>query len=229
MLEDVPLTRKQPRRKIRRPAAAFRRKRLGWRGRVILSATAVVLALPSWGILARHFAPTSNNSLTRFDAIIVLGTPADADGNPTPSQLARVTEAVHEYQRGVAPRLILTGAAAHNQFVEARVMARAAEAQGIPSSSIFVEPQAMDTIQNACYSVRIMKAHGWHSAEVISSAAHEPRAGLIFSRLALQWRTHAAPSLSRDSGVEATVAATIETLKTVRYLLWTRQTERCDP
>jgi len=100
-------------------------------------------------------------------------------------------------------------------------MARAAEAQGIPSSSIFVEPQAMDTIQNACYSVRIMKAHGWHSAEVISSAAHEPRAGLIFSRLALQWRTHAAPSLSRDSGVEATVAATIETLKTVRYLLWT--------
>jgi hypothetical protein len=65
-------------------------------------------------------------------------------------------------------------------------MARSAEAQGIPESAIFLEPQAMDTIQNACYSVRIMKAHGWRSAEVVASAAyHLPRAGLIFSRLPL--------------------------------------------
>ncbi len=36
-------------------------------------------------------APASNTSLTRFDAIIVLGYPADSDGNPTPELLARVT------------------------------------------------------------------------------------------------------------------------------------------
>ena len=222
------MTRKQPRRLSRRPAPA-RRKRLGWRGRLALSAAVVVLGLLAWGTIARQLAPASNTSLTRFDAIIVLGTPADPDGNPTPSQLARVSEAVHEYQRGVAPRLILSGAAAHNQFVEARVMARAAEAQGIPSSAIFLEPQAMDTIQNACYSVRIMKAHGWHSAEVVSSAAHLPRAGLIFNRLPLEWRTQAAPSLSPESAAEASVVAMIETLKTVRYLVWTRLTERCEP
>jgi uncharacterized SAM-binding protein YcdF (DUF218 family) len=180
-------------------------------------------------VIARQLAPDSNTSLTRFDAIIVLGSPADSDGNPTPSQLARVTEAVQEYQRGVAPRLILSGAAAHNQFVESRVMARAAEAQGIPSSAIFVEPQAMDTVQNACYSARIMKAHGWRSAEVVSSAAHLRRAGLIFSRLPIEWRTHAAPSLSPQSAAETSVTAVIETLKTVRYLVWTRQTERCEP
>ncbi len=62
-----------------------------------------ILALIAWGVLARQFAPASNTSLTRFDAIIVLGSPADRDGNPTPTQLARVTEAVHEYERGVAP------------------------------------------------------------------------------------------------------------------------------
>jgi uncharacterized SAM-binding protein YcdF (DUF218 family) len=188
----------------------------------------LAVALLAWAVIARQIAPASNTSLTRFDAIVVLGTPADSDGNPTPSQLARVAEAVHEYQRGVAPRLILSGAAAHNQFVEARVMARAAEAQGIPSSSIFIEPQAMDTIQNACYSARIMKAHGWHSAEVISSAAHLPRAGLIFSRLPLEWRAHSAPPLSPESAVEASAIAMIETLKTVRYVVWTRQTERCE-
>ena len=36
---------------------------------------------------------------------------------PTPEQLARVTEAVREYERGVAPRLLFTGGPAHNQFV----------------------------------------------------------------------------------------------------------------
>jgi uncharacterized SAM-binding protein YcdF (DUF218 family) len=188
-----------------------------------------MLSLLAWAAIARQLAPISNTSLTRFDAIIVLGSSSDADGNPTPSQLARVTEAVHEYERGVAPRLILTGGAAHNRFVEARVMARTAEAQGIPQSAIEVEGQAMDTIQNACYSVRIMQRHGWHSAEVVSNADHLPRASLIFSRLPLEWRAHPAPPLMPDLDDSSSTEAVTETLKTVRYLVWTRQTERCEP
>ena len=187
------------------------------------------MALLAWGAMARQFAPTSNTSLSRFDAIIVLGSQADDDGNPTPAQLARVTEAVHEYGRGVATRLILTGGAVDNRFVEARVMARTAQAQGIPESAIFVEPESRNTIQNACYAVRIMKAHGWRSAEVISSPYHLPRAGLIFSRLPLEWRTHAAPPLSPKPAASSNAATIIETLKTVRYLVWTRQYERCEP
>jgi uncharacterized SAM-binding protein YcdF (DUF218 family) len=197
--------------------------------RLAIAATGLVLALMGWGALERHFAPASNTGRSRFDTIIVLGSPADDDGNPTPYQLARVSEAVREYDRGVAPRLILTGGAAHNRFVEARVMARAAEAQGIPESAIVVEDEAMDTIQNACYSVRIMKAHGWHSAEVISAASHLPRAGMIFSRLPLEWRAHAAPPLTPPSAIGAGVDTVIETAKTVRYLVWARQSEYCEP
>ncbi len=188
-----------------------------------------MVALIGWGVLALQFAPPGNTTLTRFDAIIVLGTPADADGNPTPAQLASVDEAVSEYERGVAPRLILTGGPAHNRFVEAKVMAQAAHAKGIPESALFVEPEAKDTIQNACYSVRMMKAHGWRSAEVVSEAGHLRRAGLILSRLPLEWRTHAAPPLEPESGAYRTAFAALETLKTVRYLVWTRQNERCEP
>jgi uncharacterized SAM-binding protein YcdF (DUF218 family) len=167
--------------------------------------------------------------LTRFDAIIVLGTPADSDGNPKPELLARVTEAVQEYKRGVAPRLILTGGAAQNRFVEARVMARTAQAQGIPESAIFLEPQAPDTMQNACYATRIMTAHGWRSAEIVSGAVRLPRAGLIFNSLPLQWSTHAAPPLSPQSPAYEDAIATVEVLKTVRYLIWARWAERCEP
>jgi uncharacterized SAM-binding protein YcdF (DUF218 family) len=190
---------------------------------------AVGVALTVWAVVARRFAPTNNTSLTRFDSIIVLGSSADKDGNPSPDALARVTEGVREYERGVAPRLILTGGAAHNRFVEARVMARVAEAQGIPASAIYIEPRAMDTIQNACYSVRIMQNHGWHSAEVISSAFHLPRAGLIFERLPLEWRTHEAPSTQLASPAYQAAVLTVETIKTVRYLVWTSWSEHCEP
>lgn len=186
-----------------------------------------MLSLLAWGAFARLLAPASNTTLTRFDAIIVLGTPADSDGNPTPAQLARVTEGVREYERGIAPRLILTGGATSHGFVEARLMARTAEAEGIPKSAIFLEPDAQDTIQNACYSVRMMQAHGWRSAEVVSSAYHLPRAGMIFNALPLEWRTHAAPPLEPKSAASLWAAATSEDLKTARYLIWTRWTERC--
>jgi uncharacterized SAM-binding protein YcdF (DUF218 family) len=196
---------------------------------LILASILLILGILFWGVLARLLAPTSNTTLTRFDAIIVLGTPADSDGNPTPELLARVTEGVHEYERGVAPRLILSGAAAHNQFVEARVMAATAHAQGIPESAIFEEPQAMDTIQNACYAARIMKAHGWRSAEVVSSASHLPRAGIIFNEYPLEWRTHAAPPIEPESTAYPLAAASVETLKTVRHIVWSRWRERCVP
>ncbi len=222
-------SRKTPFRRTSRRRSVARPGRLGWRGRLILAAILLILGLLGCGEAVRLLAPASNTSLTRFDAIIVLGYPADSDGNPTPELLARVTEGVHEYERGVAPRLILTGGAARNQFVEARVMARTAHAQGIPESAIFVEPEARNTIQNACYAARIMKAHSWRSAEVVSSTSHLPRAGYIFNELPLQWRTHAAPSLSPEPAAYPWASTYAETVLTVRYLIWSRWTERCEP
>jgi hypothetical protein len=68
-----------------------------------------VVGLVAWAAIARSIAPTVNTTQNQFDVLIVLGSPADADGNPTPTELERVTEAVHEYERGVAPRMIITG------------------------------------------------------------------------------------------------------------------------
>lgn len=194
--------------------------------RAALTAFGLVLVLTLWAVVARRLAPISNTSRDHFDAILVLGTPADADGNPTPEQLARVTEAVREYERAIAPRIVFTGGAAHNQFVEADVMARAAAAQGIPPSAIFVETKSQDTIQNACFSARLMSNHGWRSAEVISSRYHLPRAGMIFSHTALEWRMRPAPPFQPgDTGSSGT--SLLEMLKTVRYLVYANWAERC--
>ena len=186
----------------------------------------VVGLLVLWAVVARRVASMANTNRDHFDAILVLGQPADDDGNPTPEQLARVTEAVREYERGVAPRILFSGGAAANQFVEADVMARVAAAQGIPPSAIFVETKAMDTIQNACYSARLMNNHGWHSAEVVSSDYHLPRASMILGHTPLQWRMHAASTLQPGEGGSGATPV-MEILKTIRYLVYSNWAERC--
>jgi len=183
----------------------------------------------AWAALARAFAPTGNTTASRFDALIVLGTPPDSDGNPRPVMLSRVAEAVREYERGVAPRMILTGGHDGRPFVQANVMARVAQAQGVPASAILLEPAANDTIHNACYSARIMKAHGWRSAEVIANPPQLPRAGIIFSRLTIDWRGHAAPYIEPQSTGDAVAANALEMLKTVRYLFYGDWAESCTP
>ena len=212
---------------MKRRRTKYKKRALRWR--LVGWGAACAAALFLWAALARHFAPAANTRQDRFDTIVVLGNPADRNGNPTPTQLARVMEAVREYERGVAPRLIMTGGRNREGFDEAQVMARTAEAQGVPASAVFIEPNAADTIQNACYSVRIMKAHGWHSAEVVSTPSHLPRTGLIFRRLPIEWRTHAAPLLEPESNLEADRSAGIETLKTVYYLVWSNWAKRCEP
>ena len=179
----------------------------------------ILLAIPTGLIVYRNYVtlPTSNTAATHFDVIIVLGNPANRDGTPAPTQRSRVLEGIREYRAGVAPRLIMTGGAAHNQFVEAHVMAQFAQSQGVPPSDILEEPQALNTIQNIYYSAQIMHAHGWSSAEVVSSPSHLGRSALIlatFNRrqpaLALTWRTHPAPWPPEYSFLNRAVAYSIE-------------------
>jgi len=77
--------------------------------------------------------------------------------------------------------------------------------------------------------LRIMKDHGWRSAEIVSSAYQLPRAGLIFNSLPLQWSAHEAPPVSPQSPAYDKALASVEVLKTARYLIWSRWAERCEP
>jgi uncharacterized SAM-binding protein YcdF (DUF218 family) len=157
----------------------------------------ILLALFAVTFIAAVFVvksiPTANTSLTHFDTIIVLGTPANADGTASPEQRERTLEGVREYKAGVAPTLIFTGGPAHNQFVEAHVMAMLALSKGVPPAAIIEEDHAQNTVQNIFYSRQIMSNSGWNSAEIVSSPSHLPRAALILEHYPIQWSTHAAP------------------------------------
>ncbi len=160
---------------------------LGWMG-VGLLAVMAVIGISYWTV------PRGNTEQTSFDAIIVLGSPADPDGKPSVEQRERVREGVEEFRRGHAERLILTGGAAHNKWIEGWTEAQYAESLGVPADDVYVEGRSLNTIQNVFYAWQMMHAHGWTSAEVVSSHSHLPRAGLILShyeKLGLKWHTQA--------------------------------------
>jgi vancomycin permeability regulator SanA len=165
---------------------------MGFRRLLVVLSAVCVVAVVDAAFVYRDI-PTGNTGLSHFDTLIVLGTPANPDGSASPEQRERTLEGVREYKAEVAPHLIMTGGAAHNQFVEARVMKELAIAQGVPADAITEEGQAQNTIQNIYYSEKIMTAQHWTSAEVVSSPSHLPRAALILAHYSFFWRTHPAP------------------------------------
>jgi hypothetical protein len=138
--------------------------------------------------------PTHNTNLTHFDTIIVLGTPANLDGTPSPEQRERTLEGVREFKAGSGSR--------HHPHRRPRPQpVRRSPRHGharprarCPTpAAVIEEDQAQNTIQNIFYSQRIMASHQWTSAEVISSPSHLPRTALILEHYPLVWRTEAAP------------------------------------
>ncbi len=199
------------------------------RKRLKITGIALLSFLLLWGgvTLYLKFMPLSNTDRRHFDAVIVLGVPARSNGLPSADQQAEISEAVREYERGVASHLILSGGAAHNRFVEAKVMAELARSQGIPDSAISEEPRAQNTLENACYSMEIMKARGWDSAEVIATQYRLPRAAYIVRRYPIAWSMHAAPDLPGTSSVKRWFEWQFEVLKMVRLLGYAQFTDSC--
>jgi hypothetical protein len=103
-----------------------------------------------------------------YDVIMILGCPNNSDGTPSSCQTARVDIAIGLMNAGRGNRFIVSGAAAHNQYVEAETLATLLMQKGVPSASIYKEPKAMHTDENIYYSTKIMEAQGWTNAIVVS-------------------------------------------------------------
>jgi uncharacterized SAM-binding protein YcdF (DUF218 family) len=164
------------------------------KGSKILRISSILLATAIACISVLYFSiPMNDTQRTQFDVILVLGNPAADNGSIAPLAQSRVLEAIRQYRAGVAPRIMMTGGAVQNKFLESQVMLRFALSQGVPESALYSEYESHNTIQNAYYSYRIMQAMGWTSALVVTSPTHVRRASLIFQHYPLAWRMDVAP------------------------------------
>lgn len=102
------------------------------------------------------------------DVIIVLGCPSESDGSPSKCQIDRARMTEQLYDAHWASHFIVTGAAVHNEHVEADALYALLVERGLPADAIIKEPLARHTDENLYYSTRIMQEHDWTSALVVS-------------------------------------------------------------
>ena len=114
-----------------------------------------------------------------YDAALVLGCPAQADGAPSLCERCRVKSAVRLYRRGVVGTLVFSGGAAHSQYIEADVMADLAMKRGVPGAAILREGRALTTWQNVRYAKYLLEDNHLATTLVVSTADHLPRARRI--------------------------------------------------
>jgi hypothetical protein len=112
--------------------------------------------------------PMAGPCAVPHDAIEILGCPSNTDGTPSTCQRTRADLAVDLWDAGYASNFIVSGAATHNQWVEADALAALLEQRGVPAKQIFRDLRAMHTDENLYYSDKIMEAQGWSSAIVVS-------------------------------------------------------------
>lgn len=129
------------------------------------------------------------DSARRAQAVVVLGARVEPDGRPSTTLQLRVEHAARLWREGVAPVLLFSGGVGEAGVAEAEVAARAAQALGVPAGACVVEAASHDTAQNARFSARILRAHGWTDVVVTSDPYHLLRARQLFRREGLEVET----------------------------------------
>jgi uncharacterized SAM-binding protein YcdF (DUF218 family) len=119
------------------------------------------------------------------DAIVLLGTMVYPGGVAGPALERRAEHAAALYRRGLAPRVICSGAVNGNPPAEAVVACERLAELGVPREALLLEEQSHSTEENAVDTARLMRAHGWRTAVLDSDGFHLYRATVMFEHQGL--------------------------------------------
>lgn len=130
----------------------------------------------------------------KSDCIIVLGAAVNGR-SPSPVFEERLRHGIDLYQRGLAPKLLITGGKGEGKsFAEGEVGMRYALANGVPSQALLKETISKTTNGNLREAQRVMRAEGLQSAIVVSDPLHLKRASLMARGLGLNVVTSPTPT-----------------------------------
>jgi hypothetical protein len=133
----------------------------------------VMVVIGIGGLIWVGHALRVEDPLERVDAIIAIS----GDTGP------RVRAAVALWNDGYAQTLIFSGGALDPASPSSgEIMKRQAVSLGVPAEAILVEPESQTTDENAERVALLMKEAGLKSAILVTSAFHQLRASLHFTR-----------------------------------------------
>jgi uncharacterized SAM-binding protein YcdF (DUF218 family) len=117
------------------------------------------------------------------DAIIVLGA-AQYEGRPSPVLKARLDHAASLWNRGLAPRMIVTGGRGVGDTTsEAAVGRRYLAQRGIPADSISMDTEGLTTSQSMVAARQLLGTKSYPSVLIVSDPFHMLRLAILARRL----------------------------------------------
>jgi uncharacterized SAM-binding protein YcdF (DUF218 family) len=188
---------------------------------VVAVAAAAVAAL--W--LAVAFTPVSarlarglvrRDRVVPADAILVLGSRLQADGEVTAADLSRLVHALELGAQGLGPRLVVTEPAPAKTRLEAA--RRAIAALGLQVDVVSAGP-ARTTREEAAAVAALCRAQGWHRLIVVTSPLHSRRACAAVEHEGLQ--VSCSPAAETEYDLE-TLDRPVERLAAFRAVLHER-------
>lgn len=117
------------------------------------------------------------------DCIIVLGCGVRPDGSPSDMLADRITRGVDLYERGAAPKLLMSGDHGRTDYNEVGKMKEVAIAAGVPSSDVFMDHAGFSTYETMA---RARDVFGARRVIVVSQGYHLPRALYLAESLGLE-------------------------------------------
>lgn len=145
------------------------------------------------GVLERQYPPRPIASVPSADVIVLLGGAVDPMLPPRQApdlneHADRIMLAADLYRAGKAQVIIASGGNWRYPSLsetEASGMRDVLVRFGVPLAAVVLEDGAADTAGNARLSGAVMAQHGWHTALLVTSALHMPRALATFRRAGL--------------------------------------------
>ena len=147
------------------------------------AAAAVILSNVLILGIARPFIVSAEAAPTGTQAIIVLGAYVRPNGSLSPALRERLEAGLDLYQRGGAPKILVTGDHGTKNYNEVQAMKDYLLSKYIPEQDIFMDHAGFDTYDSL---YRARDVFGIKRALVVSQDFHVPRAVYIGRALGLE-------------------------------------------
>jgi len=127
--------------------------------------------------------PRKAEKLKDIDCILVLGCQVRADKSPSAMLSDRLKRGIELYQKGIAPKLLMSGDHGTKEYDEVNAMKKAAVDEGISSSDIFMDHAGFSTYESL---YRAKEVFGAEKIIVVTQKYHLYRALYIAKELGIE-------------------------------------------
>ena len=125
--------------------------------KIIIILILIIVLINTYMILSTKTKIVKANKLSEADCILVLGAGVRRTG-PSPMLEDRLKTAIELYNKGIAPKILVSGDHEHDDYDEVNVMKNYLKENGIPSEDIFMDHAGLSTYDSIYRAKKIFKA-----------------------------------------------------------------------